>query len=680
MPLAVLTQEELEGIEGRYAGIADILPLTPLQEGLLFHALYAAQGPDVYGVQLVLRLEGGLDAGVLEASAGALLDRHANLRAAFVHEGLRHPVQVICAAVSARWRHVDLSGLGDAEAAARLEGLLEADRGEHFDLAVAPLMRFTLIREGADRHRLAVAMHHILMDGWSLPILIRELLEIYAHHGDARSLPGVTPYRAYLGWLQAQDREAGQAAWRLALAGLEEGTLVAPAARERAPLAPERHTVTLSAELTGALTRYGRQEGLTLNTLVQGAWGVLLGRLTGRDDVVFGITVSGRPPEIAGIESMVGLLINTLPLRLRLAPWQAFGDLLADLQKSQAALLAHQHLGLSEIQGLAGVGELFDTLVVFENYPLDQGGLAAPAGGVRLVEIGGQDATHYPLSLMAVPGERMHLRLDYRADVFERGSVEALSERLVRVLEAVVARPGEPIGSIDILAARERDTILRGWNDTAHALPAATLPELFAAQAARTPDAVAVVFEDERLSYGELDARSNQLAHHLRGLGVGPEVIVGLCVERSPAMVIGLIGILKAGGAYLPLDPEYPAERLAFMLADADAAVLVTQTPLRSRLGSEAVRCVLLDADAATIARHPASAPAGAALPANTAYVIYTSGSTGVPKGVAVTHSRLRNRDAADVPTDSRSRRPRGVLSLTSLELRRRDVGDLRRP
>src|SRR5262249_40485588 len=289
--LARLTQDEIEGIEGRYAGIEDILPLTPLQEGLLFHALYAAQGPDVYVVQLVLRLEGALEAAVLEASARALLDRHANLRAAFVDEGLRHPVQVICGGALARWRVVDLSGLGEAEASARLEELLAADRAEHFDLAVAPLMRFTLIREGADRHRLAVAMHHILMDGWSLPVLIRELLEIYAHDGDAGSLPGVTPDRTYLGWLQGQDRLAAQAAWGLALSGLEEGTLVAPAGRERAPQAPERLSVRLSEELTGALTRYGRQEGLTLNTLVQGAGGGLLRRLTGRAGVVVQVTV-----------------------------------------------------------------------------------------------------------------------------------------------------------------------------------------------------------------------------------------------------------------------------------------------------------------------------------------------------------------------------------------------------
>ena len=253
---------------------------------------------------------------------------------------------------------------------------------------------------------------------------------------------------------------------------------------------------------------------------------------------------------------MVGLFINTLPLRVRLPPGKPLRELLAEVQESQSRLMAHQHLGLAEIQGLAGLGELFDTLVVFENYPVDRAGLAAEAGGLRLTDFSGHDATHYPLSLAAMPGERLQLRLDYRPDLFERASVEAMAERLVRLLEAAVADAGaaDRHGST-FSAPTERRTILREWNDTARAVPSATLPELFAAQVARTPDAVAVVFEERALSYGELDARANQLAHHLRALGVGPEVVVGLCVERSLEMLVGLLGILKAGGAYLPLDP-----------------------------------------------------------------------------------------------------------------------------
>ncbi len=386
-----------------------------------------------------------------------------------------------------------------------------------------------------------------------------------------------------------------------------------------------------------------RSRGLTLNTFIQAAWGILLGRLTGRSDVVFGVTVAGRPPEIAGIERMVGLFINTLPLRLKLDPATPLLTLLSELQDAQSRLIAHQHVGLAEIQGLTGLGELFDTLLVFENYPVDHAGLVAEVNGLRLTDLVVRDATNYPLTLMATPGEQLQLRLDYRGDLFERGSVEALGDRLVRLLAAAVARPEQSIGRLDILGAGERATLLRGWNDTARAIAPATLPELFGAQAARTPGATAIVFGDERLTYAELDARSNQLAHHLRGLGVGPEVIVALCVERSPEMIVGLLGILRAGGAYLPLDPDYPPERLAFMLADANAPVLVAHSHLAERPGSHDARIVRIDTDWPAIAAQPATAPAPGLRPHNTAYVIYTSGSTGTPKGVAVTHGNAGN-------------------------------------
>src|SRR4029450_5098228 len=368
------------------------------------------------------------------------------------------------------------------------------------------------------------------MDGWSLPVLVRELLTLYAHKGDCGALGRVTPYRDYLAWSGARDRDGAMSAWREALAGVEEGTRVAPPDRARVALAPEKVTVALSERLSTALRRAARGQGLTLNTFFQAAWAILLGRLTGRDDVVFGVTVAGRPSEIAGIETMVGLFINTLPLRIKLAPTKPLLELLKEVQDRQSRLMAHQHLGLAEIQQLVGLGELFDTLVVFENYPVERGSLSAAAGGVRLCHASGHDATHYPLSLMVAPGER--------PDLFERASVEALADRLLRVLEGAVASPDVAIGRLELLSAAERRLLLEDWNATARAVLPATLPQLFAAQAAARPDAIAVVFAHERLSYGELEARSNQLAQHLRAQGVGAETVVGLCVERSPALLV----------------------------------------------------------------------------------------------------------------------------------------------
>src|SRR4029450_1717534 len=268
------------------------------------------------------------------------------------------------------------------------------------------------------------------MDGWSLPVLVRELLTLYAHKGDCGALGRVTPYRDYLAWIAAQDRAGAMSAWREALAGVEEATRVAPPDRARIALAPEKITVALSARLGTALRRQGRRQGLALNTFFQAAWGILLGRLTGRDDVVFGVTVAGRPSEIAGIETMVGLFINTLPLRIKLAPTKPLLELLKEVQDRQSRLMAHQHLGLAEIQQLVGLGELFDTLVVFENYPVARASRSPAAGGVRLSHASGHDATHYPLSLMVAPGERLELRLDYRPGLFERASVGGLADRL----------------------------------------------------------------------------------------------------------------------------------------------------------------------------------------------------------------------------------------------------------
>ncbi|HEY1245623.1 MAG TPA: condensation domain-containing protein, partial [Hyphomicrobiaceae bacterium] len=510
LPLVTLTQAEIERLERLYAPIEDVLPLSPLQEGLLFHALYDAQAPDVYTVQLELTLAGVLESARLEHAAQALVARHASLRASFRHADLGRPVQIIEPQLTAPWRYIDLAALDGAERTARLTGILARERAERFELSAAPLIRFALIRLSAEEHRLVVTNHHIALDGWSMPVLVQELLTLYAHGGDGAALPRVTPYRDYLAWIAGQDRDAAIAAWREALAGLEEATRVSPREGGHVPVAPEPITLALDKKLTAALTQQARRHGLTLNTVLQAAWAILLGRLSGREDVVFGVTVAGRPPEIAGIERMVGLFINTLPLRVKLAPGKPLLALLKEVQETQSRLMAHQHLGLAEIQSLAGLGELFDTLVVFENYPIDREGLSADAGGLRLTGFSGVDATHYPLSLAARAGEGgLHLRLSYRPDVFERSSVEAIAGRLVRVLEGVLADPERSIGKLEILSAAERHTILREWNATARAVPAATLPELFAAQVAKTPQATAAVFEGSTLTYGELDARAN---------------------------------------------------------------------------------------------------------------------------------------------------------------------------
>ncbi|MFJ8234062.1 condensation domain-containing protein, partial [Streptomyces sp. NPDC094448] len=437
----------------KQTGLQDILPLTPLQEGLLFHGLYDPDIEDVYVSQHILDISGPLDTTALRSAADALLSRHASLRVGFRHEGLRTPVQIVPRSVPTPWYEEDLAGEPDEAARdARAEELLRADRETRFDLSAPPLVRFTLLRLTDRRYRFSLTFHHLLLDGWSLSVVLHELFALYGAGGDARALPPVTPYRTFLGWLARQDRDAARTAWAAALSGLAEPTLVASGT---GTAVPERIAFSLTQEQTGQLADRARSLGLTVSTLVQGAWSLLLSKLLDRDDIAFGVTVSGRPPEIPGIETMVGLFINTVPVRVRLRPAEPVGQFLGRLHQDQLALLPHQHLGLTEIHQAAGHSQLFDTMVVFENYPHDAGRLSASTtesqdsnASPDPVHVTGQstsDRSHYPLVLVALPGTTQRFRLDYRPDLFDRGSVVLLVERFVRVLEGVV---GDPLGRV----------------------------------------------------------------------------------------------------------------------------------------------------------------------------------------------------------------------------------------
>ncbi|WP_344591196.1 condensation domain-containing protein, partial [Streptomyces violaceusniger] len=496
-------------------GVEDVLPLSPLQQGLLFHAVYDEASDDVYTVQLVLEIEGPLDSESMRLAADALLRRHANLRAAFLHEKFDEPVQVIPRKVELPWAEKDLSGLPRDERDAEWDRWLAEDRAHRFVLTRPPLLRFTLVTLAPGEYRLVVTNHHILLDGWSMPIVLRELFELYGTRGDASALAPVTPYRDYLAWLARQDPAAADAAWRQALDGLEEPSLMAPVSRGRAHTLPERVSATLSAPLTEALAGQARSAGRTLNTLLQAAWSIVVGQLTGRDDIVLGMAVSGRPPHIPGIESMVGLFINTLPSRVTLDPTETFGALVDRLQSEQAALTPYHHVSLTQVQQLAGVGTLFDTCIVVENYPVDTAELKLPGEGLRITGFDGRDASHYAVVLTAVPGERMHLRIDYRADVFDRATAESVLSRFLLLLEEIAERDTMPVGRLELLTAPERRRILSDWNDTARDIAPTTFPALFEAQAARTPTAPALDSPELSLTYQELNARANQLAHEL---------------------------------------------------------------------------------------------------------------------------------------------------------------------
>ncbi|MFJ8620806.1 condensation domain-containing protein, partial [Streptomyces clavifer] len=553
--------------------IEDILPLSPLQEGLVFHSVYDEQGVDIYTVQLVFDIEGSLDADRLRTAAQALVRRHTNLRAGFRQRKSGDWVQVVLADAPLVWRRHDLSALDGSERPAAAERIVAADRAVRFDMGRPPLVRFTLITLGPDRHRLVLAVHHAVLDGWSLPVVLRELMHLYVARGDASALPRLRPYRDYLAWIAGRDRGASLAAWREAFAGFDEPATVIPAVKDRAPVIPGKVEFSVPAAASARLTERARELGVTLNSVVQGAWGLVLSRLLGRDDVVFGVTVSGRPADLDGVEDMVGLFINTLPLRLTLNDRESLGDLLVRLQSEQSRLLEHQYVGLAEIQRAVGAGELFDTSMVFENYPLDSAGLddSADVGGLRLASAQSRSAMHYTYGLVAHPGDQLKFRLDYQPDLIDRADAEAVAERLVRVLGAVVGDPSVPVGQVEVLSEAERGWVLDEWIDTAREVSVRSLPELFEEQVARSPEALAA----GSLTYGELNARANRLARALVELGAGPERFVAVSLPRGEDLVVALLAVLKSGAAYVPVDPEYPAERVAVILEDAAPALVI---------------------------------------------------------------------------------------------------------
>ncbi|WP_411055546.1 amino acid adenylation domain-containing protein [Streptomyces sp. E11-3] len=659
VPLVRVQQGELEEWEARYPGLADVWPLTSLQAGLLFESMAGDLAVDAYQVQYTLHLSGPVEPARMRAAGQALLDRHAALRTAFVPNAAGDLVQLVVEGVALPWRETDLSGLAEPERDEAFDRLLADDLATHFDPATPPLLRLTLVRKGPEHAELVLTAHHVLFDGWSIPLLAQDLLRLYGSGADGTALPRTRGFRDFLAWLSRQDHAESARVWARELDGFDEPALLAPTTGPRTGRTGVGQTeVPLPADTAHTLARRAAELGVTLNTVVQGAWALLLGQLTGRQDVVFGATVAGRPPALPGVESMVGLFLNTVPVRVRCAPGDSVAEVLTALHDRQGALLDHHHHPLHEIQRATGLPALFDTYVAFESFPLDRAGIAEASkeAGVTFTGLRPVATTHYPLSVMALPadgGTPLRLVLQYQRDLFTPDAADGLAQRFGRVLRQLATDTGRPVGSIDLLAPAERDVLLREFNDTAVRDTPTTIPHLFASQAARTPDAVAVVCGETTLTYRELDERADRVAHGLGRRGAGPESLVAVALPRSAELVVALLGVLKSGAAYLPLDPEYPGHRLQFLLADASPALILTDTPTGSTLPPTDAPPLRLeelldgpsDADGPSDSDDPGDSDGTRYLqgprPHNAAYVMYTSGSTGTSKGVAITHRNV---------------------------------------
>nr|WP_067542431.1 non-ribosomal peptide synthetase [Nocardia crassostreae] len=893
VPLVRVTQSELDAWHGDHPGLADILPLSPLQLGLFYLTQVSSAESDPYLLQWAMELSGAVDLERLRRAAQTMVDRHAILRTAFGATADGAPVQLVIAHAEVPWRVVDAPDADPAE-------LCAAELRRGFDLAVAPLLRFTVYRTGSGRVQLVLTSHHLLLDGWSMPLLMKELLVSYAADGDS-VLPRVRPYRDYIAWLARRDREHTLDAWREALAGVSPTRMVPELAPTTESGAGHGVCAAILSEVeTAALAAFATATEVTVNTAVQAAWALVLAACTGRDDIVFGAVVSGRPPQLDGVDDMVGLFANTIPVRVRFDEQEPVRKLLIRLQSEQVSLLDSHQLGLAEIQRAAGAGELFDSILAFESYPVDADGLRQAHGAIDGLEIAGLRAvnfTHYPVAVEVELGDRLRIAVQHRRDLvgaaeaqaladrmrlllgefaaapdrmpadlhalldahndviaqtrywretlaglpeelnlpadrprsgapvvvdrpgavvraavddlaaadfpvardrialdigadlherlrqfartrettvftvahaafavllarlsgtadiatgtpvaatpdagasnlvvlrtgvrgeesfhallayaedvalqafaradvpfdavaamldpvrsqgrhplfqvmftvgaevasgasidlalrmpeqgdltefafaselFDRRTVEVLAERFLRLLDAAVDRPELPVGDLPLLAADELALLTHVPADDV--MTTALLPDLLTRGIALGADRIAVRYQGRSVTYGELDARSSQLARLLIDRGVGPESLVAVALPRSYDLVLAVLAIAKAGGAHVPVDPGYPADRIRHMVADSGVTLGITVAEHSGRLPGGPEWLVLDDPE--TDRRRDAY-PAGPVADSerraplrmhNPAYVIYTSGSTGMPKGVTVTHTGL---------------------------------------
>ncbi|WP_281274219.1 non-ribosomal peptide synthase/polyketide synthase [Brevibacillus gelatini] len=646
-PLAELDQKSLDKFIGKNRRIENVYTLTPLQEGMLFHSLYEQTGGD-YVVQLALKLN-DVNVALFAEAWQKVVERHAILRTSILWSGLEKPHQVVHTHVKADVTQLDWRHLTEAEQEASLQAYLEQDRKRGFDLARPPLMRWALIRLNANTSQFVWSFHHMLLDGWSTPIVFNDWLAFYqaARQGREAKLPAIPPFSAYIAWLKRQNLQAAEQYWRDYLRGFSVPTPLAMGKAGGSAGQPKEyadHKLVLTKETTARLHAFARRHQLTLNTLVQGAWALILGRYAGEAEVLFGATSLGRPADLTGAESMVGLFINTLPVRVLLPEQTDVISWLHDLQQAQSEMRQYEFTPLVDIQSWSEVPRgqsLFDSIFVFENYL--SGTSAESDSGVWLGEVKAVEQTSYPLTLVVAPGEELLLKLIYETGRFEREAIDRVLAQLSRALEVIMLQPQEPLAALSIITDEERHKLLVEWNATeAEYARDVVIHQLVEAQAAATPDAVALVVGEERLTYRELNERANQLARYLREQGIGPEVLVAVLMERTTEMIVAMLGILKAGGAYVPIDPAYPQNRIGYTLDDSQAAVVLTQERLLPMLPDHAARVICLDRDWERIAaaQRVDNLPS-LAKPTNLSYVIYTSGSTGLPKGVAIQHSSV---------------------------------------
>ncbi|MDY6811466.1 MAG: condensation domain-containing protein, partial [Actinomycetota bacterium] len=650
-----VTQADLDRITDLHPGAA-IWPLSPLQKGLYLQSALAADAVDVYVSQAVLRLGGEVDEGRLRSAVQGLVAHHRVLRSSYLRTDGGAVVAVIPEHVEVPWRTVDLGAVDDTERRRRVDDETARERVEPFDLAHPPLLRVVLVRDDSGVS-VVITNHHILFDGWSGPLVLADLLALYASGATytGQIAGGDRDFADHLHRLAAADDDAGLAAWREVLAPVEGATLVAPGVEATRESLPRNHAVVVDAELTAALDRLARSQGATMATVLQFAWALLVSRLTGNRVVTFGETVSGRPADLEGVEAMVGLFINTLPAVVDVDPAATVAEVLQELQGTKISVLDHQHLGLPELTALTGVGRLFDTLTVHESYPVDTDSLsttdATASGGLDILEAQVSDSTHYPLNMITAPmGEQLSITLKYLPDAFSDAQVAVFADAIVQILRAAATAPATQIADVELLTAGTGAAMVDRSVGAEVTVPDGTVADAVCAQIARTPDDVALVFDDRSVTYAELGARTAVLARELIAIGVAPGVAVGVSMDRSVELVVAIHAVVAAGGQYVPIDPGMPADRVQYMIETAGVGIVLAGpagAPASVAGLGAAITVVEVDTSGAVDVSVAPVTDADRRAPVrldDALYTLFTSGSTGRPKGVTVSHRAVGNR------------------------------------
>ncbi|MEO7584343.1 MAG: amino acid adenylation domain-containing protein, partial [Ferruginibacter sp.] len=629
--------------------ISSIYRLSASQQGMLFHGLYD-EAMAAYIEQFACDLI-DVDLEILKLSWDYVIKAHSILRTSFNNDAFKVPVQCVYKTAKLPVELLDFRGMSDSEQALAVKDYEQADRVKGFDFKVAPLMRLGLLRLREDRYRMIWTSHHILFDGWSFPILIAEFLNTYEllKSGEEVIIGEEDRFEDYIRYIERIDKGLEELYWRNYLSGLEQSTLLpfigATTDRNKGLGIYQSLLLDIDSVTTTHIQRFAQQNRLTVNTLIQGVWAYLLHRYTGSNRIVYGVIVSGRPDSLPGVEMRVGMFINTVPLHSMLDEGKTIVEWLKQLQDEQVSSRQYQHTPLQEIQQWTGIpGDMFDSIVVFENYPVSKL-IATKQWKLQVENVQLTEQTNYPLCILVHNTDEINIRFSYNSRLLQEEYVQQIRSHFNHVLLQLIQFPGAYTGDIKLLTDTEKHRLLVDFNDTSTAdQNQQTIVALFEEQVAKTPDAIAVQFEEEQVSYYELNQMANQFARHLMAKGVKEEMLVPICIKRSQKMIIGILGILKTGAAFVPMDPDYPIDRISYMLTDTAAKIVVTTKESRWKIDHNAgVEIVQLDIDWPLINEENANNVHYNISPRHLVYTIHTSGSTGMPKGVMIEHGAVVN-------------------------------------